>query len=477
MKHLSPKTSRQSGSVLLAALLTAAIMGITLASYLVMTRAQHVSVHRSQVWNSTLAVSEAGIEDAMQMINKYSGDFNQLPYWTNNWVIAADNWTALGNDVYTVRRIVEVTPWGTNYYDAFITNKNNRPTIYSEGSVAWGYSYSSAAQPQFATIGLNTPAAAQRTKRTIVVTTTSDPLWAVAMAALQKIDFSGKNIATDSFDSMDPNFSGPGGAYPMGQLSKTKANGDVVTDFEIINSLEVGNAKIKGQVKTGPNGTISIGPNGSVGDRAWVEGGNRGIQPEHSANDMNVQFPSVSLPSSPGWYTPYCPNVITVDGIDYGQYILTDGDYFLMNLNTKLYIGSNVNCRILHYGDVKLTSGSDEIRVAPGAKVKFYMWGASFNIQGNGVVNMNAKAESFYYFGLPYNTAINFGGNASFTGAIYAPEAEFKLGGGGNETYDFIGASVSKSVKMNGHFNFHYDEALRNIGPGRGYVPTGWIEM
>ena len=30
---------------------------------------------------------------------------------------------------------------------------------------------------------------------------------------------------------------------------------------------------------------------------------------------------------------------------------------------------------------------------------------------------------------------------------------------------------------MNGHFNFHYDEALARIGPDRGYVPDSWYEL
>ena len=152
------------------------------------------------------------------------------------------------------------------------------------------------------------------------------------MAALRQIDFNGNNVASDSFDSSDPNFSSTNGMYPTGDLSKTRANGDVVTDFDVINSLNVGNANIKGQVKTGPNGTIKIGPSGSVGDRAWVEGGNLGIKPGHAANDMNVQFPSVTLPDGP-WYYPNMPSSITVNGTDYDRYILSDGDYRLNGLN------------------------------------------------------------------------------------------------------------------------------------------------
>jgi hypothetical protein len=52
------------------------------------------------------------------------------------------------------------------------------------------------------------------------------------------------------------------------------------------------------------------------------------------------------------------------------------------------------------------------------------------------------------------------------------------LNGTGNGTIiDFSGASITKSAKLNGHFNFHYDEALRRIGPFSGYIIDQWIEM
>jgi hypothetical protein len=59
---------------------------------------------------------------------------------------------------------------------------------------------------------------------------------------------------------------------------------------------------------------------------------------------------------------------------------------------------------------------------------------------------------------------------------IYAPDAAFSLGGGGNNNYDFVGGSVTKTVSINGHFNFHYDECLKN-GPAREYVITAWNEI
>ena len=51
------------------------------------------------------------------------------------------------------------------------------------------------------------------------------------------------------------------------------------------------------------------------------------------------------------------------------------------------------------------------------------------------------------------------------------------MNGGGNNTIDFIGASITKTARLNGHFNFHYDEALKNVGPSRGFIVTAWNEM
>ncbi len=465
--------ARQAGSVLLVCLLTAAIMGVTLTSYLALTHAQNTSVMRSQVWNSAMAMSEAGVEDAMAMINKHSGNWDLLPTWTNNSHIVADNWTDLGDNVYYVRRFMDRNSWGTNYYDVYITNRNDSPTITSVGTVQWNYG--SAPPSYFATIGtLDAAQPLACASRSLGVSTEVDPLFAVAMAAVRQIDFSGNNVTTDSFDSADPLFSA-NGLYPFGQVNKQKAAGDVATSDLIINSVNVGNANIKGQVKTGPGGTINIGPNGSVGDKAWVEGGNLGIKPGHSANDMNVQFPNVTLPSaswSPAIFGPYW-----INGKLWAYAILSSGDYSIPYLDTSLYVGTNVKARIRMDGDVKLTGSGDDFHLARGSQVSLYMTAASFSIKGNGIVNENGNASSFYYFGLPANTTVSFGGNASFTGAVYAPQADFTLGGGGNTKYDFIGASITKSVKMNGHFNFHYDENLRRVGPGRGYIPWDWGEL
>ena len=104
------------------------------------------------------------------------------------------------------------------------------------------------------------------------------------------------------------------------------------------------------------------------------------------------------------------------------------------------------------------------------------MDGPSFTLSGNSVVDGGVAANLAYY-GTTNNTQISFTGNAAFTGTIYAPEADIKLGGGGNNTYDVVGAIIGNTITMNGHFNFHYDESLINSGPSRGFVASSWTEL
>ena len=463
MKILKSVKRAQEASALLVALILCAIMGITLASYLVMTQAQNVSVMRSQTWNASMALTEAGIEDGLALINKYNGLFETLPLWTNT--ATSDNYQLLANGQYYVKRYVDANGWGTNSYEVFINPNNNNPIVTAIGYVNWKHSYASTApQSYYAAASPNqqqSPSlATAQASRKVSVMTKFDPLFAVAMAALQTIDLNGNNTTTDSFDSEDPAHS-ISGLYPYGNISMVKSNGDIATTASIVSSISVGNANIKGKAKTGPNGTVSIGPNG------YVTGG--------TYDDFNVQFPNVVMPGGTYFAVPNNPQ--TINGVTYDYVITGSGNWWLNGLTKNLYIQTNATVVLYVTGNVNLTGSSDQIRIGQGAQVKWYQLGSTFSVKGNGIVNENGNAQSFYYYGLPSNTSVNFGGNGGFTGAIYAPQAAFTLGGGGNNVYDFIGASVTRNVKLNGHFNFHYDEALRKKGPGRGYIPTDWREQ
>ena len=117
-------------------------------------------------------------------------------------------------------------------------------------------------------------------------------------------------------------------------------------------------------------------------------------------------------------------------------------------------------------------AGNSYIKVATNAVFELYVGGGSAALLGRGVINEAASSTNFVYNGLPSNTSLSLGGNAEFKGIIYAPHAALSLNGSGSAENDFIGASITSTVTMNGHYNFHYDENLVNYGPDRGYIVT-----
>jgi hypothetical protein len=412
------------------------IISVGLASYLKLAVNQQRSVARSAAWNETIPVLEAGIEEALAQISSGTDAASMI---NNGWSISGTNYVrerTLDGNRYVARISVGVPP-----------------VIISSGFV-------------------NVPGTTSTVvTRTVQVGTRSSSLFMKGMVAKGQIDLRGNNIRTDSFDSSSTSYS-TGGIYDS---SKAKSNGDVATNSGLVNSLSVGNANILGKVSTGPGGSVRIGPKGAVGDAAWHAGGNSGIQPGYSSDDMNVSFPDVVAP-----YTVGLPPVGgTLGGTNYA-YILTTGDYSVSSLS----LSGSSNNKILVTGDARLyvsgnisLSGQSGIIIDSTGSLKLYAAGASTSIGGNGVANGSGLAQDFQYFGLPSNMSLSFNGNAAYNGTIYAPHADLSLGGGGKNNYDFVGASISKSVSMNGHFNFHYDEALANMSAGGKYVITAWNEL
>jgi hypothetical protein len=460
------KIHRDQGSTFIACLCIALVTGILLASYLSLTHYQFTAVVRSEYWNRAITVSEAGVEDGLQLINKYRDIIGKLDDWTTTY--DDDNWELVSNNWYHVSRSV-----GPDNYDAYVATTGATPVVIATANISLPYVFSVGAAPS-----PSQPTVARR----IAVGTMRDPLFNVAMASRNNIDLNGKNIHTDSFDSSQPGlYADANGLYDP---TKAKAGGDVVTDGQLTDSLDIGNATINGKVKTGPDGVIKIGDLGSVGDQTWTDSHLGEIQEGWDAYDMNVNFPSLELPdgyTSANWvpfqnYTNYAESPPVV----YDRAILTSGKYKSLSLDGKVYVAPGVEASIYiqsgyeQTGSEIITIGYDASTDQSGTLTVYA--GGNVKLAGQGVTNPGGNAENFTLYGLETCTQINFGGNASFTGVIYAPDAAFELGGGGTDTYDFVGSSITKSVKMNGHFNFHYDENLRFVGPSRGFIPNWWLE-
>src|SRR3989441_477168 len=444
--------SQTQGSVLLVTLLTATIIGLALASYLTLTSNQNLAVSRSTSWNEGIPVAEAGIEEALTQI--YECGITNLS--ANNWTWGTDGYyhktRSIGND--------------GSYYEVAI-NPVDPPVIVSTAYVRAPLAPSSAFGMILGTLnsgGTPNP----YVKRRVQVNTIGSSSAGGAMVAKGNIDFSGQNVTTDSFDSSDSNYSTNGKWDP----ARAKANGDVRTNARDgkVSAIAVGNADIKGHVATGPLGVVDVGSGGSVGDLAWVNAGTPGIESGYKSDDENMQILDVKEPFSGGYFTP----IRTKVGKIWYDYVLPlDGNYKLSSFGGKVLVTGNAT---LWVTDSVAFSTGDYIQIAPGASLKLYVSAATASIGGNGVINGNGSATSFAYYGLPTNTSLNMNANASFTRTVYAPQADFHLGGGGTDPYDFNGACVVNTVKMNGHFHFHYDEALNKLNPST-YVACTWNEL
>lgn len=423
-----------AGNILIVCLVVSSIIGITLASYMKLVSNANRATYRSQAWNAAIPVIEAGIEEALAHINQRR---------TNSWDV--DGWT-YKNDFYIKQRTID-----ENYYLVKISN-SIPPMIIAEGYVK------------------NPLESGYLPPRTVVCNTKLEMLFVKSMAAKGNIDLGGQNVKSDSFDSSDSLYSTFGQYDPL----KAKDNGDVATNAQIVNSVDVGNAKIYGKLSTGPNGTATLGPHGAVGSSTWHALNHKGIEPGYFTDDMNVDFPDVEVPFTGGYSVPTSG---TYDGENY-NYALDSGNYQLSSLsmsgsqdmvvtgNAKLYVTGNVSM-----------TGSSYIRIAPGANLQLYVAGTTASLGGNGIINEPGYATSFSYFGLNTNKTIALSGNATLIGTIYAPFAHIDFNGSGNDITDLVGAVIANSAKLNGKYQFHYDEALGEIGHVKGFVPTTWNEI
>lgn len=113
--------------------------------------------------------------------------------------------------------------------------------------------------------------------------------------------------------------------------------------------------------------------------------------------------------------------------------------------------------------------------VAITGKVVLYVKG-NISIGGNGIANLGAPADLQLY-GLPTCTSVDISGNGQLSAAVYAPQADIVLNGGGSNGQVF-GALAGNRVSFNGNGTvLHYDEALQKVkGTVLGFRTKTWQE-
>lgn len=148
-----------------------------------------------------------------------------------------------------------------------------------------------------------------------------------------------------------------------------------------------------------------------------------------------------------------CPGISTNGVIDDGTYF-TDDDIEFEDVELDTTDG---DITLVVDGDIR---GADDITVTGDGNVTLYLKG-KFEMGGGDRINTGGDASQFITIIHSDSDEIDFNGNFQYTGAIYAPEVDANMNGGGNPDKNFVGSLVANDVDINGNpNNFEYDPEL-----------------
>jgi len=407
----------QQGSILVISVIMSALIGGVLGSYLLLIGNRNQSTMRALAWNSAIPVLEAGIEEALAHLH----DDKARPT-DNDWTEDTVN----GRKCHWKHRQMDD---GSYFYVTNFNSSSTTPVIFSAGYVR-------------APLKAN-----EYVSRLVRVTTTNPPsLFHMAIAAYGAIQLSGSAVV-DGYDSA------------AGRYSPTNrnANGNIGTDSQQPNAIDIGSAHVYGHVVTGPGGTVAVA-GGYIGDFDQS-------QPSWRNDDMNVQFQD-NVPPTGQFMVPtkiqVGPSNITVLGS--GNYQLDA--FATSSMNRPMIVTGNAT--LLVTGDFSV-NGTGYVKIEQGASLKLYVGGKG-SIHGGGVVNGSGDPNNFGYYGLPTSTQLTYSGAADFVGIINAPQADVAISGGSS----VYGAVICRTFSSSGGSGVHYDQKL---GGGGIFLITSWREI
>jgi hypothetical protein len=264
------------------------------------------------------------------------------------------------------------------------------------------------------------------------------PLAIYAVAARGNVNLAGTGQTTDSFNSADSAFS------TDGQYDKTKArtNGAVASTG---GNVFLGNHTLGGDLFLGLTATLSLSNSFQVFGTIHTN------QP--------ITFPDVVL-----------PNVSWLDAPLTGAvHDFTESGYYVVNDNSNLVVEAGVvavlNVTTPYFGSVPQIHGGI---TNSGTAYIFLNGPTNAFINRNWASDASNQAKNLCIFGMPALVSLT-GPNMSstnFAGVIYAPSAAITLNGGGISS-GYQGSLVTKTIALNGHVQFHFDEDLLTNGPYR----------
>lgn len=442
MKIIREQTTRRSeeGSTLMMAVIPMIILSVALIACLELAMSRTRMTIRSQAWNTSLAMSEAGVEDAMAHLN-----------YTEGVNLARFGYTLSGS-----RFVKNNVTLGDGSYSISITT-NDPPTVSAQGFARLPASMGGAAV--IAMIGQR-EAVEQKVDRNVEVRIKRVPPM-IGLLSRGKVTVQ-NDFDADSYDSSDPAYSS-NGVY---SATRAKANGFIGTVSTVSGDMLVkDNAQIRGDVGSGGTvGVISVTSPASVGDAAYVASSS-GLQAGHRRDNVRNVIPNISVPFPTG--SGLVAGI--VGGISY-NWVLTNRNY---KVASDLTIGPSQKMMVtgrarLHVPGTIYVEGTIEIQ--PGASLEIYV-GSQIYVQGNGKINQFGTPDRFTFIGLSSVSQVYLQGDSFVSGVIHSPQAKLDMNGNAQ----FCGAGNFNDIVLQGFADFHFDEALNTNREGVFQI-TNWLE-
>jgi hypothetical protein len=530
------RISKEVGGVLLIVLTASAIIGITLASYLQYTGTQSRSIMRSQTWNAAIPVAEAGVEEALAHINDSAIGTN---FALNGWAVVSNQFQlskTMAGGRYVVRVSTDTFPIITSAgYTTFsrTTNEIKRTVqvttthfstgmkgIITKGDITMtGITSMDSFDSQdarYSTAGRYDPTKHKDNgyaasvygnvnAQTIYGSVATGPNGTITAASAGDFAWvNGGNTGVEAGHSAnDVNLAFPvvqapwgGGASSLGGSQTITLTNFAYWSTVLTTPYVPTNPPPASPVTTNLTGTYTVAypgypPAGTVAALITTntvytqtkkqtdppaDGSYVGLIVTNGAYRYFYAITGYTYPTLTYTYSMTATNSNTTtqqyDWVLSGDRYQTD-DLKMDSNNKLLVLGTNVSLYVTRDFTMQ---GNSQVIIAPGASLKIYVAG-DVNLAGNGIFNYTLDASHFSLYGLPSNQNIAISGNAAFTGVVYAPQANITMNGSGTTIYDVVGALIGNTAKINGHFQFHYDEALGRAKIQSKYNVASWHEI
>lgn len=448
----SPPCSTR-GTVLIVAMLLAAIIAVALASYINLSNTSLKLGRRTFYGTAALNLAEAGLERALYSLNRYAVDGVAL---TTAWS-STDGWTTNTSTHVATATFSGFTPGpnATGTVKVYVQNYDLTGTVLLVSK---------------STITL--PDRGPPIEKLIEVTLTNRSVYAGLVA---KTSLRGdSNLYVDSWISTDSS-----GTFTAYSTTVRRAAGPIGVVASGNGALNVGdNPTIYGTANTG-GGTVSKTGSAKLTSTIGGTGWNTSLE----SHSFTYAFPSITVPTPATTNTisanitanitlPRATDVAAADGKYYYAFASGKGVSYASNTMT---INQPVVFLMTNH------TGVNAIYTSSAATFRYGATTGSLTVYTNGNINFDSGANWFAN-GAPARTTI-YGtatttqtfatrGGGTFYGSIIAPNAALNLDSGTN----IMGGFCCDTMQLLGGVNFHYDESLGSTGGG-GYRISKWKEL